>query len=163
MDLCKNLLSHHLDMEDNSILHLAGTLAPLSKLKLIPGAVLQMQREMQWFQEVKKFLPSKFRLKDNEFGETPAARFTVQHEDLVREGENWMKGVANSCTIVASLIATIAFAAAITVPSGNHDNTGLPIFSNESAFIVFVFLNALSLFTAATSLLIHLHFTIWGK
>ncbi|XP_052198335.1 uncharacterized protein LOC127805625 [Diospyros lotus] len=156
MDSCKNLMSTRLDKGGNSILHLAGTLAPQSKLKLIPGAVLQMQREMQWFQEVEKFLPPKFRLKENKNGETPAARFTAQHENLVREGEDWMKGVANSCTIVASLIATIAFAAAITVLGSNHSSTGLPIFSNESAFIVFAFSNALSLFTAATSLLMFL-------
>ena len=67
-----------------------------------------------------------------------------------------MKAVANSCTIVASLITTIAFAAAITGPGGNDNSTGLPIFSKESAFMIFVISNALSLFASATSLLMFL-------
>ncbi|KAE9446716.1 hypothetical protein C3L33_21389, partial [Rhododendron williamsianum] len=31
-----------------SMLHLAGQLAPPNKLNLVPGAALQMQRELQW-------------------------------------------------------------------------------------------------------------------
>ncbi|GFY98516.1 ankyrin repeat family protein [Actinidia rufa] len=74
---------------------------------------------------------------------------------LVEDGEKWMKDTANSCTIAAALIATIAFAAAITVPGGNNTN-GLPMFSKEKAFIIFAISDAISLFTSTTSLLMFL-------
>ncbi|XP_052198744.1 ankyrin repeat-containing protein ITN1-like isoform X2 [Diospyros lotus] len=156
MDLCKHLLSHRFDKEKNNILHLAGRLAPPSRLNLIPGAALQMQRELQWFKEVEKFVRPQNKLEKNSQGKIPAMLFTTEHKDLVREGEKWMKDTANSCTIVASLIATIAFAAAITSPGGNSSDSGLPIFSKKIAFIIFAISNALSLFTSSTSLLMFL-------
>ncbi|XP_052198760.1 ankyrin repeat-containing protein NPR4-like isoform X2 [Diospyros lotus] len=156
MDQCKHVLFHEVDNENNNMLHLAARLAPPSKLNRIPGAALQMQRELQWYKEIEKFVPPKYRLQRNRDGKIPAILFTTEHKDLVREGEKWMKNAANSCTIVASLIATIAFAAAITCPGGNEDSTGLPIFSKEGAFTIFSISNALSLFTSASSLLMFL-------
>ncbi|KAF7143339.1 hypothetical protein RHSIM_Rhsim05G0009300 [Rhododendron simsii] len=50
---CATLL---MDESGNIILHLAGQLAPLKKLNLVNGAVLQMQRELQWFQNQKMSL-----------------------------------------------------------------------------------------------------------
>lgn len=37
------------DIHGNSILHLAGKLAPSHRLNVVSGAALQMQRELQWF------------------------------------------------------------------------------------------------------------------
>ncbi|CAI9773357.1 unnamed protein product [Fraxinus pennsylvanica] len=45
----KNLITLYKDDEGNNILHLAGKLAPPSRLKIVPGAALQMQRELRWF------------------------------------------------------------------------------------------------------------------
>ncbi|XP_058215684.1 uncharacterized protein LOC131326816 [Rhododendron vialii] len=141
---CQTLL---MDKSQNTILHLAGKLAPPDKLQSVNGAALQMQREFQWYKEVKKHVkPNK---------ETPAMVFTREHEKLVDEGRKWMKGTADSCTISAALIVTVAFAAIIAVPGGNNDY-GLPNFSKEWAFTVFVISDALSLFTSATSLLLFL-------
>lgn len=67
-----------------------------------------------------------------------------------------MKATANSCTIAAALVATIAFAAAITVPGGNNNESGLPIFSRNSAFSIFAISNAASLFASSTSMLVFL-------
>ena len=36
----------------NNLLHMAGTLAPSTSLNDIPGAALQMQRELQWFKVI---------------------------------------------------------------------------------------------------------------
>ena len=38
-----------IDNSGNNMLHMAGFLAPSSQLSRIPGAALQMQRELQWF------------------------------------------------------------------------------------------------------------------
>ena len=70
-----------------------------------------------------------------------------------------MKGTASSCTVVAALIVTIMFAAAITVPGGNNQNTGLPMFSRDTVFMVFILSDALSLISATTSLLVFLVIT----
>ncbi|XP_057467539.1 ankyrin repeat-containing protein NPR4-like isoform X2 [Actinidia eriantha] len=121
-----------------------------------PGAALRLQRELQWFQEVKKFvIPLDMRLR-NEYNDTGEMVFTEAHQELVVEGEKWMKHTASSSTIVAALNLTVAFAAAISVPGGHNDANGLPILSNETAFLVFAISNAFSLFTSTTSLLMFL-------
>ncbi|CAL5376755.1 unnamed protein product [Camellia sinensis] len=146
-----------MNSSQNSILHLAGQLAPPDKLNLVPGAALQMQRELQWYKEVEKFVrPYDKELLNKNEGEIPSMIFTREHKTLVKEGEKWMKVTANSCTIAAALIATIAFAAIITVPGGNNNTSGFPVFSKINAFIVFIVSDAISLFTSTTSLLMFL-------
>ncbi|CAN4109648.1 unnamed protein product [Withania somnifera] len=63
---------------------------------------------------------------------------------LHREGIN---NATNSVTIVASLFATVAFAAIFTVPGGDLD-TGYAIASNTPTFKIFYFTNTLALFTS---------------
>ena len=45
----KEIILTYVDAFKQNILHLAGKLAPPSRLNLVPGAALQMQREMLWF------------------------------------------------------------------------------------------------------------------
>ncbi|XP_028054194.1 uncharacterized protein LOC114258438 isoform X1 [Camellia sinensis] len=144
------------DDNGNTLLHLVGNKAPIEKLSVVPGAALQMQRELQWFKEVEKFVNPSHIEKQNDDGETPSTVFTNKHMDLVVEGEKWMKNRATSCTIAATLITAIVFTAAIIVPGGNNNTSGLPIFSTEKAFIVFVVSDAIALFMSTTSLLIFL-------
>ncbi|KAM7473579.1 hypothetical protein LguiB_020822 [Lonicera macranthoides] len=144
-----------IDEQGNTMLHLAGRLAPPHKLDLKSGAALQMQREWQWFQAVEKLVIPTYKEKKNDAKETPAMVFTTQHKDLVLGGEKWMKETSYSCTIVAALIATVVFAAAITVPGGDNNN-GLPNFFKENVFLVFAVSDAISLFTSTTSLLMFL-------
>ncbi|THG23779.1 hypothetical protein TEA_011669 [Camellia sinensis var. sinensis] len=131
-----------------------------------------MQHELQWFKviqyfflfqglitdEVEKFESPSYIEEQNDDGETPSTVFTNKHMDLVVEGEKWMKNRATSCTIAATLITitAVVFAAAMTVPGGNNNTSGLPIFSTEKAFIVFVVSDAIALFMSTTSLLIFL-------
>lgn len=144
------------DSSDNTMLHLAGKLAPQNKLNLVSGPALQMQRELQWFKEVKKFVPPSYWEFLNNADKAPHVVFSEEHEKLKADGERWMKDTSNSCTIAAALIATIAFAAGITVPGGNAEKSGLPIFTGNVAFIIFAISNAASLFTSSTSLLVFL-------
>ncbi|KAI7756165.1 hypothetical protein M8C21_018945 [Ambrosia artemisiifolia] len=140
----------------NNILHLSGKLAPSSVLNKISGAALQLQRELQWREEVKKLVLPKDINKENRFKETPDMIFTREHKHLVKEGEQWMKTTAESCSIAAALISTIVFSAAITVPGGNNQEKGTPLFEKESAFIVFAVSDAISLFSSLTALLVFL-------
>lgn len=48
-----------------------------------------------------------------------------------------MKESTSSCSVVGALIVTIMFAAAFTVPGGNDQTSGYPVFLKEKLFIVF--------------------------
>ncbi|KAJ0008165.1 hypothetical protein Pint_29098 [Pistacia integerrima] len=114
-----------------------------------------MQRELQWFKAVESYVHPSFRVQRNQLNKTPREVFTEEHEGLVRDGEKWMKDTAQSYTFVAALIITVVFAAAFTVPGGNN-NSGIPNFSQERPFIIFIASDALALFSSTTSLLMFL-------
>ncbi|GJX25038.1 ankyrin repeat-containing protein [Tanacetum coccineum] len=144
------------DSFKNNLLHLAGQLAPSFVLSRTRGAALQLQRELQFREEVVRIMEPAQLTALNVHNETPDMVFTREHADLVKEGEQWMKTTAESCSITAALIVTIVFAAAITVPGGSSQETGIPLFEKKIAFIVFAVCDATSLFTAATALLVFL-------
>ncbi|KAK1418416.1 hypothetical protein QVD17_27560 [Tagetes erecta] len=151
-----NLYRTIVDSSKNNVLHLAGKLAPSNVLNRRTGAALQLQRELQWHEEVKKLVFPTYITQENIFKETPGMVFTREHENLVKEGEQWMKTTAESCSITAALITTIVFAAAITVPGGSNQETGMPLFKKKSAFIIFAISDAISLFASSTALLVFL-------
>lgn len=107
-------------------------------------------------QEVENFVIPTYKEKKNSDKEAPAMVFTKEHKNLVIEGEKWMKDVANSFMIAAALIATVVFTAAVTVPGGDDNQTGLPVFYKDGAFIVFAISDAISLFASTTSMLMFL-------
>lgn len=95
----------------------------------------------------------KFKEAKNGDGKKPYEILAESHEELVKDGEKWAKETATSFTIVGTLITTIMFAAAFTVPGGNNGN-GLPNFLHDKRFITFLIADAFSLFTSTTSVLI---------
>ncbi|KAL4564135.1 hypothetical protein LXL04_028187 [Taraxacum kok-saghyz] len=82
--------------------------------------------------------------------------FTREHEKLVKEGEKWMRTTAKSCSTTAASYTTIVFAAAITVPGGSNQETGIPLFRKNTAFIVFAISDTISLFASSTALVVFL-------
>ncbi|KAI7724451.1 hypothetical protein M8C21_025679, partial [Ambrosia artemisiifolia] len=126
-----------IDSSENNLVHLAGRLAPANVLGRTTGAALQLQQELLWRAEVEKLMLPLELTKLNTFEETPAMVFTREHHDLMKEGENWMKTTAESCSITAALIVTVVFAAAITVPGGSNQESGIPVFEKEIAFTIF--------------------------
>ncbi|KAI3903942.1 hypothetical protein MKW92_047385 [Papaver armeniacum] len=149
------------DVDRNTILHYAAKLAPFGQLNLVSGAVLQIQREMQWYMGVQSMLRESDRFTRNTKGDTAQFIFTEAHKDLVKEGKDWLKDTSGSCMIVAALIATVAFAAAFTVPGGNVSDSnslmnGTPVFLGKSSFTVFAVSDALALFSSITSVLMFL-------
>ncbi|KAK9062041.1 hypothetical protein SSX86_019225 [Deinandra increscens subsp. villosa] len=156
----KNLITPLKDQEDNNMLHLVGKSAKQKRLKDVSGVALQMQRELLWFKEVEAMIPPSYRERKNKDGLTPYELFTEEHKDLVTQGENWMKGTASQCMVVAALITTIVFAAAFTVPGGynqtNYQQNGIPVFHSKATFMVFVVADAIALFASSASLLMFL-------
>ena len=92
----------------------------------------------------------------NEDNLTPRELFTESHKDMRKDGEQWMKDTATSCTVVGALIITIMFAAVFTGPGGNNQSNGFPIFFSRKLFIVFILSDALSLFFSSTAVLMFL-------
>src|SRR5690606_1839919 len=68
-------------------------------------------------------------------------------------GEKWMKDISSSCSFVGALIFTIMFTAAFTLPGGNNQNTGFPMFLDKKLFKIFIISDAISLFSSTTSVL----------
>ncbi|KAK1556432.1 hypothetical protein Q3G72_004935 [Acer saccharum] len=141
------------DYNKDNILHLAAKLPPPNRLNIVSGAALQLQRELLWFKELSNVAPLLIAEAKNKDGLTPRALFTREHKDLLKEGEEWMKKTAESCMIVATLIATVVFAAAFTVPGGVKGDTGSPNFLKKVSFIIFSIFDPISLVCSSCSII----------
>ncbi|XP_076911846.1 uncharacterized protein LOC143569950 [Bidens hawaiensis] len=152
----KDLITSIKDISGNNMLHMVSKSGKQARFEEVSGVALQMQRELLWFKEVEHMIPPQYRERKNNVGETPRELFTKKHADLVTKGEQWMKDTASQCMVVATLIATIVFAAAFTLPGGYIQGTGIPFFRKEPALIIFVISDAISLISSSTSILIFL-------
>ncbi|XP_057964682.1 uncharacterized protein LOC131155503 isoform X2 [Malania oleifera] len=142
------------DKEGNSALHLAAVLRDHQPWN-IPGAALQMQLEMKWYQYVKESMPLHFFSRHNNRGNTPKDIFGESHKDLVQKGGEWLNKTSKSCSVVAALIATVAFATSATVPGGNSKN-GKPRFEHQPAFNVFAVSSLIALCCSVTAVIMFL-------
>lgn len=138
------------DKDGNSAMHLAATLG-YNRPWRIPGAALQMQWEIKWYKFVKNSMPRHFFSRHNFKGQTPKEVFTETHTDLVKDGGTWLTNTSQSCSVVAALIATVAFATATTVPGGVRQ-TGFPALEGRPAFDVFAICSLIALCFSVTSL-----------
>ncbi|XP_054813873.1 uncharacterized protein LOC129314458 [Prosopis cineraria] len=110
--LCeKKILNENLfrqaDKEGNSALHLAARLG--DEPWLIPGEALQMQWEIKWFNFVKDSVPPRVFARYNNSYETPYDIFRETHKNLVTSGGKWLSKTSQACSVVSTLIATVAF------------------------------------------------------
>ncbi|XP_076891821.1 uncharacterized protein LOC143543375 [Bidens hawaiensis] len=140
---------------NDNALHLAAKLAPPHRLTVVTGAALQMQRELQWFEEINKFVKPSYREALNGMEKTPRMVFIDEHTELLKDGQQWMKDTASSCTVVSALTITMAFAAMFTVPGGTQVD-GKPLFLNYNTFMLFIISDAVALFSSSTSTLMFL-------
>ncbi|XP_022721709.1 ankyrin repeat-containing protein At5g02620-like isoform X2 [Durio zibethinus] len=152
----KDMIAAYKDKNNHCILHLAGKIAPPNRLNIVSGAALQMQRELLWFKEVEKNVQPLYKEMRDIKGTTPRMLFAEEHAKLVKDGEKWMKSTASSCMLVATLITTVMFAAIFTVPGGNDNAKGTPIFLEAKSFIIFAVSDAFALFSSVTSILMFL-------
>ncbi|XP_020216016.1 uncharacterized protein LOC109799797 isoform X1 [Cajanus cajan] len=150
----KEIIKCRADAFGNTLLHLAANIGPSSDLDRRSGAALQMQRELQWFKAVEKIVHPKCKEGKNTDDKKPREIFSESHEEMVKAGEKWAKDTASSFTLIGTLIITIMFAAAFTVPGGNNQNSGTPIFLHDDIFTLFIIADAISLFTSSTSVLL---------
>ncbi|XP_073136521.1 uncharacterized protein [Henckelia pumila] len=146
---------HQVDNQGNSILHLAATMGQSPPWR-IPGAALQMQWEIKWYKYVKHSIPPHYLAHYNKNGHSPRQVFTDTHKELVKEGTEWLIKTSESCSVVATLIAAVAFATSAAVPGGINDNTGRPILTDYTAFNIFSISSLIALCLSVTALIFFL-------
>ncbi|XP_075640714.1 uncharacterized protein LOC142612514 [Castanea sativa] len=150
-DFVKRKLIHEVDTEKNNALHLAAEIGEKKPWR-IPGAALQMQWEIKWYQFVKDNMPQHFCYQLNEKDKTPEEIFNKTHEDLVKQGGEWLKKTSESCSVVAALIATVAFAASTTIPGNINEKSGKPNLENQPELTVFAISSLIALCFSITAL-----------
>ncbi|KAH7510491.1 hypothetical protein FEM48_ZijujUnG0123400 [Ziziphus jujuba var. spinosa] len=155
----KNILTEttflRVALNENNVLHVAATYKK-DKPWPIPGVALQMQWEIKWFEFVKASIPAGITFRLNQAGETPEEVFSKTREDLMKEGRDWLIKTSESCSVVASLIAGVAFATSAAIPGGTLDTSGKPIFEKQPAFQVFSISSLLALCFSVTALVMFL-------
>ncbi|XP_027338344.1 ankyrin repeat-containing protein NPR4-like [Abrus precatorius] len=149
----KEIITWSTDKFENNMLHLAADLGPPPYLVSISNAALQMQRELQWFVEVKNIVPRWYLGAKNVNEQVPLEVFIKAHEGLLKDARQWAKDTSSSFTLIGTLITTIMFAAAFTVPGGNKSDNGEPILLKEQYFQIFIISDAISLITSSSSVL----------
>ncbi|KAI7984659.1 Ankyrin repeat-containing protein NPR4 [Camellia lanceoleosa] len=152
--LIKDLL-HHNDENGNNALHHAATLGKYPPWRA-PKAVLKMQHEIKWFESIKGPLPKNMLDHQNNEGKTPYQTFMETHEDLVKSDTDWLLKTTESCTLVAALIATVAFATSASLPGGINGYNGEPILQQERMFEVFAISSLVALCFSLTAVLMFL-------
>ncbi|XP_004298202.1 PREDICTED: uncharacterized protein LOC101298415 [Fragaria vesca subsp. vesca] len=153
--ILKESLLRQLDNKGNSALHLAATCGQYRPW-LIPGAALQMQWEIKWYKFVRNSMPHRYFVCHNSSGQTPKEIFIDTHKHLIKEGSKWLTKTSESCSLVAALIATVAFATSATVPGGLDQRTGEPILQDKAAFNAFTISSLVALCFSITSLVFFL-------
>lgn len=107
-------------------------------------------------QFVKKSMPFHFFVRYNKQNKSPKDVFTETHKDLVQAGGQWLTNTSQSCSVVAALIATVAFATSATVPGGVKEDSGEPTLENQPAFSVFAISSLVALCFSVTSVVMFL-------
>lgn len=120
----------------------------------ISGAAFQMQRELQWFKAVESWVAPGLRTSrigsDNQ---TYSVKFVKNHEKLLENGQKWVKETADNCMIVSTIITTVLFAAAFTVPGTNNDSNIIPL---KGSVLIFTIFDGLGLFLSVAATLLFL-------
>ena len=107
-------------------------------------------------QEVENLVTPQAKFFMNKDKYIPQSLFSENHEKLRKDGEKWMKTTATSCFVVAALVATIAFTSALTLPGGDDQNNGIPIFQRDPIFVSFAIADALSLVSSSIAIVMFL-------
>ncbi|XP_039162796.1 uncharacterized protein LOC108957467 [Eucalyptus grandis] len=143
----------------------------------VPGAAFLLQNELQWFKALEdrsdhSFKTLKFKVLEDtgdpsfrslklvetkeRGGKTYWEIFVEQRQDLLKEAGEWIKNTSSSCSLIATLIITVAITALFTVPGGYDNNTGIPIFLKKDSLMIFAFADTLALFSSVTATLMFL-------
>ncbi|EXB56944.1 hypothetical protein L484_019989 [Morus notabilis] len=127
------------DMDSNrkNVVLLAVENRQLHAKKIIPKESVFSQVDDQDQKFVKSSMPQNFFAFYNEKKETPKAIFIDSHEKLIKEGTEWLSKTSKSCSVVAALVATVAFTTSSAFPSEVKEEKGTPMLEDEPTFNTF--------------------------
>lgn len=148
--LARRLLSAT-DNEGNSILHMVSQKRKSQASEKMQSPALQLREELLLFEKVKLACKMHFSNPLNKDQQTAEELFAAKNEKLHQEAKEWLMRTTENCTILSVFIATVAFAAAYTVPGGPDQSTGIPILNSKPFFVVFILADVISLTMALTS------------
>ncbi|KAI3818889.1 hypothetical protein L1987_12710 [Smallanthus sonchifolius] len=152
----KERLRGKIDNDANTLLHMVGDEIEDADNDL-KGPALVLQENMQMFKKVKTLCTTLDQIKLNSRSMTAERLFNENNNARRKEAKEWMIESAKNYTVVAVLIATVAFAAEYTVPGGPNPETGEPILKKKALFKFFTIADAMSLSAALTSVIMFLN------
>ncbi|KAF3950016.1 hypothetical protein CMV_024176, partial [Castanea mollissima] len=156
MEVPMRWLVRRLDNNGNTILHMVGMPIHEYVPEKMLGPALQLQEELLWFERVKSVTKEAFVCHQNNMKETAEALFATTKSKLRNSARDWLIHTSEGCSIVAVLIATVAFTAAYTIPGGPDQKTGFPVLLYHPFFVVSTASDVLSLSGALTSVVMFL-------
>lgn len=139
------------DNNGNTPLHLAA--ADIGHEKnpwRVTGPALQLQSEIKWYQMVEDSNENKFFVQYNKDKKLAKTIFDETHQKMLESGREWLIRTSDSCSLLAALIATVAFASATTVPGGNGED-GSPALERKTGFSIFAISSLTALCLSTTS------------
>ncbi|KAI9111149.1 hypothetical protein K1719_017760 [Acacia pycnantha] len=145
----------HIDKKGNNALHLAAK-----------------HGEMDWFEFVKDTKPCAGLLgRYNRNMETPEETFRESHKELMKSEAEWVVKTSEACSVVSTLVVSVAFSTRTSVPGGYEGGNGYAVLRNnpsefktfrDSSFVALLFslistVSFLSIVAASRSQSAHHH------
>ncbi|RYR74174.1 hypothetical protein Ahy_A02g008803 [Arachis hypogaea] len=130
------------DDEGNNALHLAAMYGVRTHSYTL--VVFVCEREI---------VPTSLIFKDNNKGEISGENFIESHKELVRKGSEWLRNTAESCTVMASLIAGVSFATSSNI-SGSNNNNDMPNLEGQLSFDTFAMSSLVALCFSISALIV---------
>ncbi|KAJ9679555.1 hypothetical protein PVL29_021466 [Vitis rotundifolia] len=149
-DMLARRLARATDAKGNSLLHMVAKKRKGLVHQTSQGPALELQEQMILFEKVEKLVKSDFSRLFNHKNQTAQELFDDNYSKLHEDSKKWLEDTSKNCSVVAVLIASVAFTAAYTVPGGNQ-SSGLPVLLSEPFFVVFTLADVTSLTFAMTS------------
>ncbi|KAL7243509.1 hypothetical protein ACSBR1_015830 [Camellia fascicularis] len=146
-------LFNHVDDQGNNALHLVA-MSSSNESWIAPNVVLQMQWETMWYEYIKSCVPTHMVLQQNNEGKTPNEIFLETNSKILKYDKEWLRETAEQCSLVATLIATVAFATSTSVP-GDFDK-GKPVLVANGMFKLFAIPSIFALCSSLTAAAIFL-------
>ncbi|XP_058788008.1 uncharacterized protein LOC131662285 [Vicia villosa] len=145
------------DKEENTVLHLAATMYDdYNQDGYISGSAFKMMWNIKWFEYTNGLVPEHFTVRTNKKNKTAGEIFKKTHATLEEYGNAWFKDISESCSVVAVLLAGVAFATSSTVPGGNKSDTGEPTLKGKPAFDTFAMSSLIGLCFSVAALIMFL-------
>ncbi|XXG69027.1 hypothetical protein AAC387_Pa06g1991 [Persea americana] len=157
VDLLRKMYPHEhsiyrkVDNKGDTAIHLAATFGKNRPWR-ISSAAIQMQWDLKWYNFIKSSMPTNLWTVRNGEGKTSMEVFEETHEGMIKDGVQWLNSTSESCSVVAALIASVAYASAATVPGGYKGDSGIPILKGQSLLDTFIIASLVALCFSVTSI-----------